>query len=129
MKTIYISYANIKALHPCAGELRKVRRLFGKRKRMVVTAKLAVALASRFNFGWLARKTLKAQAWQAFDAAMAPAWRAYKVASAQAYDVAMGQIYDAAMAPARQAYNAAKAQAWARCYIKQQKRASNAKTR
>ena len=54
MKTVYISYANIKALHPCAGELRKVRRLFGKRKRMIVTVKRAVALASRFDFGWLA---------------------------------------------------------------------------
>ena len=74
MKPVYISYASIKALHPCADQLRKVRRLFGKRKRMAVTIKRAVALASRFSFTWLAMKTLKAQARQTYNAAIAQAW-------------------------------------------------------
>ena len=116
MKPVYISYETIEALHPCADQLREVRKLFGKRKRMAVTVKRAVALASRFNFDWLANHALSRPAKAAYNAAKAPARAAYDAATAPA-----GAAYHAATAPAGATYRAAIAQAWARCYIKQQR--------
>ena len=109
MKTVYISYQSIKDLHPCADQLRVVRKLFGKRKRMAVTIGRAVALSSQFDFNWLAQGTLTGSALQAYNAARAQArqaGQAYDAATAQA-----GQAYDAATAQARQACDAARAQA------------------
>jgi len=100
MKQVYITMQQIKALSPCADQRRAVYNLFGKKRRMLVTEQRAVALASRFNFNWLAVNTLFGSARQAYDAATAPALRAR----------------DAARAAAQQAYAAAVAGAWARCY-------------
>ena len=103
MKPVYISLQQIKALNPCADQFHAARRFFGKRKRVAVSVRLAVSLASKFDFQWLAQKTLTEPAQQAYDAARAPTWQAYNAARAQA----------------QQAYDAATAQAWAKAYIGQ----------
>ena len=115
MKTVYISYQSIKYLRPCSDQLRNVCKLFGKRKRLAVTVKRAVALSSQFDFHWLAQRTLTASALQAYHAATAPSLRAYIAVRESAL-----QAYNAATAPAPQAYEVARASAWAQQYIKQQ---------
>jgi len=148
MKQVYITLQQIKALHPCADQMRAVYNLFGKKRRMLVTEQRAVALASRFKFHWLAAQTLFGSARRAYDAALTPARLAYDATTAsaqQAFDAATAsarqayyvatasaqQAYYVATAPARQArdaataraqlaYDVAIAHAWARSYIKQQ---------
>ena len=111
MKPVYISLQQIKALNPCADQFHAARRFFGKRKRVAVSVKVAVVLAQRFDFNWLAQRTLTRQSRQAYNAATAPAQQAYEAATARAQAL---QVYDAAMA-----------QAWARCYINQSNRKGN----
>ena len=74
----YITLQQIKRHNPCASEFRKVKRFFGKRKRIVVTVRRAVAVADQFNFDWLAEKLLSAPAGKAYADARAAAFaRAY----------------------------------------------------
>ena len=74
----YITLKQIKQLHPCRNQYRAASRLFGKRKRMAVSVRLAESLATRFDFYWLARKLLSASAWADYNRAIAPAFaRAY----------------------------------------------------
>ena len=88
----YITFASIKAHKPCAGQLRRIRRLFGRRKRIAVTVRAAQAVASWADFGWLARYTLSVPARADYDKATAPAWADYNKACAPAWAAAhMGQ--------------------------------------
>ena len=74
----YITLEQIKQHDPCASEFRKVKRFFGKRKRIAVTVRRAVAVANRFDFDWLAHHLLAAPARKAYADAKAAAFaRAY----------------------------------------------------
>src|SRR3990167_5315207 len=103
----YITLQQIKRHNPCASEFRKVKRFFGKRKRIVVTVRRAVAVADQFNFDWLAEKLLSAPARRAYADAAVPARRAYAEAMAPAR-----KAYADARASARKAYDDATAAAW-----------------
>ena len=100
----YITLEQIKRHHPCASEFRRVKRFFGKRKRIVVTVRRAVAVADQFNFDWLAEHLLTT----------VPARQAYADATAPAR-----QAYNDASATADKAYADAKAAAFARAYLNQ----------
>src|SRR3990167_2858016 len=106
----YITLQQIKRHNPCASEFRKVKRFFGKRKRIVVTVRRAVAVADQFNFYWLAEKLLSAPADKAYDDATVPARKAYDDATAAAWKAyadataAAWKGYAEAMAPAYKAY-------------------------
>ena len=121
----YITLEQIEQHNPCASEFRKVKRFFGKRKRIVVTVRRAVAVADQFNFDWLAEKLLSAPARRPYADAAVPARRAYAEAMApayKAYDDAMAaayKAYDDAMAAAWKAYADATAATFARAYLKQ----------
>ena len=109
----YITLQQIKRHNPCASEFRKVKRFFGKRKRIVVTVRRAVAVADQFNFDWLAEKLLSAPADKAYDDARAAARKAYDDATVPAR-----KAYDDATAAAWKAYADARAAAFARAYLK-----------
>src|SRR3990167_3591619 len=113
MKQVYITLQQIKALNPCATALREVRTLFGKRTRLLVTERRAVALAQQFDFYWLGQRTLSDTARKAYDEALAPTRKAYDEAIADAWKARNDaiapalQAYDEALAPARKAYDEA----------------------
>ena len=81
----YITLEQIKRHHPCASEFRRVKCFFGKRKRIVVTVRRAVAVADQFNFDWLAEHLLTTvPARQAYYDVTAAASKAYADATAAA---------------------------------------------
>src|SRR3990172_6805688 len=102
MNPIYITLQQIEALNPCATVLREVRTLFGKRTRLLVTERRAVALAQQFDFYWLGQRTLSDTPQKAYNEARAAAQKAYNEARAAAW-----QAYNKALAPAWQAYDEA----------------------
>ena len=97
----YLTLSQIKGYQPCTSAWRKVRRLFGRRQRIEVTVKRAVALAQQFDFEWLARRTLSPTNYAEYERAEAPALAEYERATA----------------PALAEYERATAPAWAAIYI------------
>src|SRR3990167_6285967 len=109
----YITLKQIKAHQPCADEFRAACRLFGKRKRIAVTVKAAVAVADKFDFKWLALKLLTLMAWAEYQRAIAPAGAEYERARAAAW-----AEFERDTAPAWAEYQRAKAAAFARAYLR-----------
>ena len=113
----YITLKQIKAHNPCASEFCKVKRFFGKRTRIAVSVRLAVSVATRFDFDWLTEKLLTPAARKAYAEARAAAWKAYHEGEApaeKAYDEARAaaeKAYAEARAPAEKAYAEARAPA------------------
>jgi len=107
----YITLKQIKAHSPCADQFRKVRRFFGKRTRIAVTVKAAVAVADRFDFNWLAfwvlTPTARAEYGRLAEAALAEYERVRAPAWAE---------YERGRAPAQAEYERVKAAAFARAY-------------
>ena len=81
----YITLEQIEQHNPCASEFRKVKRFFGKRKRIVVTVRRALAVAHQFKFNWLAEHLLTVPARKAYNDARVVARRAYADATAAAF--------------------------------------------
>src|SRR5574341_269324 len=114
----YITVNQIKALNPCADQFCRFKRFMGKRQRIAVSVKAAIAVADQFDFDWLANRLLTAAARKAYNEAIAAARKAYSEAKApawKAYSEAIAparKAYDEAKAAARKAYDEAKAPAW-----------------
>src|SRR3990167_7482225 len=108
----HITLKQIKAHNPCREEYVKVRRFFGKRKRIAVTVKAAVAVAGQFNFDWLAEHLLTPAARAEYERATAAAWAEFKRATAPAW-----AEYDRARAAALAEFERVTAAAFARAYL------------
>ena len=109
-----ISLSKIKSHNPCADQFKLARKLFGKRQHLAVSVKLALSVADKFDWNWLAQRFLSAPAWKAYSEAVAAAWKAYSEARAPARKECAE-----AVAAAQKAYDEAMAAAFARAYLSQ----------
>ena len=119
----YITLQSIKAHNPCEDQYKKACKLFGKRKRIAVSVRLALSVADQFDWDWLAQKFLSATAEKACNEARAPALNAYREARAAAANACNGataaalNAYNEARAAAWNAYREARAATFARAYL------------
>lgn len=94
----YLALEQIKAHMPCVEQYRAAVKFFGKRKRVAVTKKNALAAAQRFNFDWLARRLLSVSALRAYTKAIPPVQKLHNEANVLASLVSVQKAYNEAKA-------------------------------
>ena len=104
---VMIRLSEIKKHDPCADQFNRACELFPNGE-IEVSVELAQQFAHEFDFGWLARKLLKAPAWAEYARVTAPAWAEYARVRAPALD-----RYKRVEAPAWAEYERVRAPAWA----------------
>ena len=121
---VTITLRQLKDLDACQEQVELFAAAFGT--KVQVTVELAAQYADKFDFGWLAGRTLKASALAEYDKATASAWAEYDKVEASAWAkygkaTATAQAkYGKVRAPAQAEYGKARASAWAAAYINQE---------